>query len=79
MPCAESTWNLIDYGILRRVFPTLQPSSMASGGPEDDECGMFVTFEENLENLGKFLSTHKPSDPLWNKYVFCNILDSMIN
>jgi len=52
---------------------------MASGGPEDDECGMFVTFEENLENLGKFLSTHKPSDPLWNKYVFCNILDSMIN
>jgi len=52
---------------------------MASGGPEEDgEYRRFVTFQENPESLGKFLSTHKPSDPLWNKYVFFNILDNMI-
>ena len=43
---------------------------MAYGGPEEDEeYRRFVTFEGKPEDLSKFLSTHKPSDPSWNKYV----------
>ena len=43
---------------------------MAFGGPEeDDEWRMFDTFQQNPESLGKYLSTHKPSDPSWNKYA----------
>ena len=43
---------------------------MAYGGPEEDEVyRKFVTFQGSPENLTKFLSTHKPSDPSWNKYV----------
>jgi len=48
---------------------------MAFGGiPKDDEDGWvkFIVFEDEAKNLDKFLSSHKPSDPSWNKYV--NIL-----
>ena len=47
--------------------PTIR--EMAYGGPEDEEYRKFVTFQGTPENLSKFLSTHKPSDPSWNKYV----------
>ena len=51
---------------------------MAFGGiPQDDEGGWvkFIVFEDEDEakNLDKFLSSHKPSDPSWNKYVIFRI------
>ena len=74
--------NSVKHGFLQEVFTEVTPIVMAySGGPEvssevvsrateeDSESSKFVTFHGRPENLTKFLSTHKPSDPSWNKYV----------
>ena len=43
---------------------------MAYGGFEESgDWRKFVTFQGNPNDLQKFLSTHKPSDPSWNKYA----------
>ena len=50
---------------------------MAFGGiPQDDEGGWvkFIVFEDEAKNLDKFLSSHNPSDPSWNKCVIFRIL-----
>ena len=49
---------------------------MASGGlgpepeetrREEEEMETFTVFEGKPEELGEFLSLHRPSDPTWNK------------
>ena len=39
---------------------------VSRGIEEDDET---IKFQGTPDDLTKFLSTHKPSDPSWNKYV----------
>ena len=45
------------------------PEVVSRATEEDNESNKFVTFQGTPENLSKFLSTHRPSDPSWNKYV----------
>lgn len=44
-------------------------SKSPSRGPERDEERRKIDTFEDPENLREYLSTHKPSDPSWNKYV----------